>query len=157
MHRFVAGLEIPSIEFTENVQHLGLEAESLTLNMRSKEVIFQLKKGLKSSEEVVEFVEKAISYQSNQIYRDSIRLNLVETLTSYDLELAKSQFEILSKPDHEVRLKTYNRYVARWWLCKSIIYPSQRLTSLRESISQHKLSGCPRAAKILEKRLHSLI
>lgn len=144
-------------KLTENVQHLGLEAESLTLNMRSKEVIFQLKKGLKSSEEVVEFVEKAISYQSNQIYRDSIRLNLVETLTSYDLELAKSHFEMLSKPDHEVRLKTYNRYVARWWLCKSIIYPYQRLTSLRESISQHKLSGCPRAAKILEKRLHSLI
>ena len=144
-------------KLTESVQHLGLEAESLTLNMRSKEVIFQLKKGLKSSEEVVEFVEKAISYQSNQIYRDSIRLNLVETLTSYDLELAKSHFEMLSKPDHEVRLKTYNRYVARWWLCKSIIYPYQRLTSLRESISQHKLSGCPRAAKILEKRLHSLI
>ena len=144
-------------KLTESVQHLGLEAESLTLNMRSKEVIFQLKNGLKSSEEVVEFVEKAISYQSNQIYRDSIRLNLVEALTSYDLELAKSQFEMLSKPDHEVRLKTYNRYVARWWLCKSIIYPSQRLTSLRESISQHKLSGCPRAAKILEKRLHSLI
>ena len=144
-------------KITESVQHLGLESEPLSLNMRSKEVIFELKNGLKSPKEVVEFVEKAISYQSNQLYRDSIRLNLVETLTSYDLELAKLQFEMLSKPDHEIRLKTYNRYVARWWLCKSIIYPSQRLTSLRESISQHKLSGCPRAAKILEKRLHSLI
>ena len=125
--------------------------------MRSKEMIFQLKNGVKSSSEVIDFVENAIFHQTNQIYRDSIRLNLVEALTYSDLELAKSQFEMLSKPDHEVRLKTYNRYVARWWLCNSIIFPSQRLTSLRESISQHKVSGCPRAAKILEKRLHSLI
>ena len=144
-------------KLTESVQHLGSEAEALCLNMRSKEMIFQLKNGVKSSSEVIDFVENAIFHQTNQIYRDSIRLNLVEALTYSDLELAKSQFEMLSKPDHEVRLKTYNRYVARWWLCNSIIFPSQRLTSLRESISQHKVSGCPRAAKILEKRLHSLI
>tara|TARA_B100001564_G_scaffold75913_1_gene60635 strand:+ start:7768 stop:9966 length:2199 start_codon:yes stop_codon:yes gene_type:complete len=144
-------------KLTESVQHLGSEAEALSLNMRSKEMIFQLKNGVKSSSEVIDFVENAIFHQTNQIYRDSIRLNLVEALTYSDLELAKSQFEMLSKPDHEVRLKTYNRYVARWWLCNSIIFPSQRLTSLRESISQHKVSGCPRAAKILEKRLHSLI
>jgi len=144
-------------KLTESVQHLGLEAESLVLNMRSKEIIFEFKNGQKSTKEAIKFIENAISFQTNQIYKDSIRLNLVEVLTSFDLELAKTQFELLSKPDYEIRLNTYNRYVARWWLCKSIIYPSQRLTSLRESISQHKLSGCPRAAKLLERRLHSLI
>jgi DNA-binding MarR family transcriptional regulator len=144
-------------KFTESVQNLGLEAESLVLNMRSKEVIFEFKNGLKTVDDTKLFIEKAISLQTNQIYKDSIRLNFIEALTSSDIELAKVQFELLSKPDNEIRLNTYNRYVARWWLCRSIIEPSQKITSLRESISQHKLSGCPRAAKSLERRLHSLI
>jgi hypothetical protein len=125
--------------------------------MRSKEVIFEFKNGLKTVDDTKLFIEKAISLQTNQIYKDSIRLNFIEALTSSDIELAKVQFELLSKPDNEIRLNTYNRYVARWWLCRSIIEPSQKITSLRESISQHKLSGCPRAAKSLERRLHSLI
>jgi hypothetical protein len=125
--------------------------------MRSKEFIFELKNGTKSLDEAKQFIEKAILSQSNQIYKDSIRLNFIEALTSLDMELAKVQFELLGKPDDEIRLNTYNRYVARWWLCRSIIEPSQKLTSLRESISQHKLSGCPRAARVLERRLHSLI
>ena len=144
-------------KITESVQQLGLEADALTWNMRAKESIYQLRNDSKSILDTIKFIEDAISFQSNPIYRDSIRLNLVETLTLLDLDLAKTHFELLSKPDYEIRLNTYNRYVARWWLCKSIIYPSQKLTSLRESISQHKLSGCPRAAKRLEKRLHSLI
>jgi len=144
-------------KITESVQNLGLQAESLVLSMRSKEFIFELKNGTKSLDEAKQFIEKAIFLQSNQLYKDSIRLNFIEALTSLDLELAKVQFELLGKPDDEIRLNTYNRYVARWWLCRSIIEPSQKLTSLRESISQHKLSGCPRAARVLERRLHSLI
>lgn len=144
-------------KITESVQNLGLQAESLVLSMRSKEFIFELKNGTKSLDEAKQFIEKAILSQSNQIYKDSIRLNFIEALTSLDMELAKVQFELLGKPDDEIRLNTYNRYVARWWLCRSIIEPSQKLTSLRESISQHKLSGCPRAARVLERRLHSLI
>ena len=144
-------------KITESVQQLGLEADALTWNMRAKEAIYQLRNDSKSIIDTIKFIEDAISFQSNPIYRDSIRLNLVEALTPLDLDLAKTHFELLSKPDYDIRLNTYNRYIARWWLCKSIIYPSQKLTSLRESISQHKLSGCPRAAKRLEKRLHSLI
>lgn len=144
-------------KITESVQNLGLQAESLVLSMRSKEFIFELKNGTKSLDEAKQFIEKAILSQSNQIYKDSIRLNFIEALTSLDMELAKVQSELLGKPDDEIRLNTYNRYVARWWLCRSIIEPSQKLTSLRESISQHKLSGCPRAARVLERRLHSLI
>ena len=144
-------------KITESIQNLGLEAEPLVLNMRSKEIIFEFKNGLKSVEETKQFLERAISVQTNHLYKDSIRLNFVEALTPSNIELAKVQFELLSQPDYDIRLNTYNRYVARWWLCKSIIEPSNRLTSLRESISQHKLSGCPRAAKSLERRLHSLI
>ena len=95
--------------------------------------------------------------QTNQIYSDSIRLNLVETLIPIDLKLAKEQFILLRKPDDSIRSDTYYRYAARWWLCKSYFYPSEKLTCLRESISIHKTAGCSRAAKTLESKLHSLI
>jgi len=144
-------------KLTESVTNLGLDAEALFFNLRSKEEMFRLKNDIITIDNAVESVELAISRQTNSLYSDSIRLNLVETLISKDLELAKHHFGLLSKPKTEIKFNTYQRYVARWWLCNSMFNPLEKLKCLRESISQHRISGCPRAAKTLEKRLHQLI
>ncbi|MAV42869.1 MAG: hypothetical protein CMA30_00120 [Euryarchaeota archaeon] len=149
----VSGAEKLSI----SVGELGLEAESLMLVLRSKQQIFRLKNNEVSIQETIEFIDHAVSLQTNQIYSDSIRLNLVETLIPIDLKLANEQFQLLREPDDSIRSDTYYRYAARWWLCRSYLYPSEKLTCLRESISIHKTAGCSRAAKTLESKLHSLI
>jgi hypothetical protein len=50
-----------------------------------------------------------------------------------------------------------HRLHARWWTCKSNLEPSLRQIALKEAITQHRAAGCPRAANILEARLHSLL
>ena len=110
-----------------SVGELGLEAESLMLVLRSKQQIFRLKNNEVSIQETIEFIDHAVSLQTNQIYSDSIRLNLVETLIPIDLKLANEQFQLLRKPDDSIRSDTYYRYAARWWLCRSYLYPSDIL------------------------------
>ena len=144
-------------KFSLSVGELGLEAESLMLILRSKQQIFRLKNNEISIEETIQFIEDAVSSQTNLIYSDSIRLNLVEALIPVDIKLANEQFKLLRKPEDDIKSNTYYRYVARWWLCKSYFSPTEKLTCLRESISVHKTAGCTRAAKILESRLHSFV
>ena len=140
-----------------SVGELGLEAESLMLILRSKQQIYRLKNSNVSIQETVEFIDNAVVSQSNQIYSDSIRLNLVEALIPIDLNIAREQFALIQAPNDDFKSDTYYRYAARWWLCKSYMFPTEKLTCLRESIAIHKTAGCTRAAKTLEKRLHSLI
>ena len=140
-----------------SVSKLGQDAESLMLMLRSKEIIYRLKNNDASIQETIQFIEKAVSSQTNQIYSDSIRLNLVETLIPIDSKLANQQFQLLKKPNEDSKSDTYYRYTARWWLCKSYIDSLEKLTCLRESISVYKKAGCTRAAKILESRLHSFV
>ena len=125
--------------------------------MQSKVIIYRLKNNDASIQETIQFIEKAVSSQTNQIYSDSIRLNLVETLIPIDSKLANQQFKLLKKPNEDSKSDTYYRYTARWWLCKSYIDSLEKLTCLRESISVYKKAGCTRAAKILESRLHSFV
>ncbi len=140
-----------------SVSELGQDAESLMLMLRSKEIIYRLKNNDASIQETIQFIENAVSSQTNQIYSDSIRLNLVEALIPIDSKLANQQFKLLKKPNEDSKSDTYYRYTARWWLCKSYIDPLEKLTCLRESISVYKKAGCTRAAKILESRLHSFV
>ncbi len=146
-----------AMKLTNTLDKLGIDAETLVLNLHSKEDIFRLRSNQISLEEAIKSIEKAVLKQNNPLYINSIRLNLVEALIPIDLEIAKQQFDLLTGIDSNLRFNTYQRYVARWWLCKSILYPHERLSCLRESISQHRTSGCSRAAKALEKRLHELI
>ena len=144
-------------QLSSSVGELGLDAESLIFNLRSKEIIYRLKNKDVSIQETIQFIDKAVSVQDNQIYSDSIRLNLVEALIPIDSKLASQQFKLLSKPNDDLKSDTYYRYTARWWFCKSYIEPQEKLSCLRESISIFKKAGCIRAAKNLESRLHSFI
>ena len=98
-------------QLSSSVGELGLDAESLIFNLRSKEIIYRLKNKDVSIQETIQFIDKAVSVQNNQIYSDSIRLNLVEALIPIDSKLASQQFKLLSKPNDDLKSDTYYRYM----------------------------------------------
>jgi len=131
--------------------------DALILGLEAKSSLVEAKKNPHLFIAAIERTKHALTQQSSSIHRDSLRLTLVEALIEHDLEQAKVQFLQVSKPKISPNSVLLHRLHARWWICKSNLEPSLRQIALKEAITQHRAAGCPRAANILEARLHSLL
>ena len=95
--------------------------------------------------------------QPSRVHRDSLLLSLTETLLETAPELAKDVFSQVTKPNSSPNSILLHRLHARWWHCKSYLQSSLQKVALKEAITQFRAAGCPRAAKILEAKIHSLL
>ena len=135
---------------------IGGLAQPLLQSMAAKATLLKAK----SASEVAQGLEEmhlAIAAQTNTIRADALRLALVEHLQERDAVKAKEIFDTIAAPKRSANNATLHRINARWWTCKSHLQSSMRRVALREAITQHRAAGCPRAAKMLETQLHSLL
>ena len=88
---------------------------------------------------------------------ESLKLRFVEVLFADNIELAKTRFNQLTKPDKFTRSNTSIRYSARWWLAHSKIFSSSSKSSLRESLMKFREAGCSNVAVELESKFHTQV
>ena len=131
--------------------------DALILGLEAKASLVEAKKNPHQFAAAIERTKRALAHQSSTIHRDSLRLTLVEALLESDIDQAKIEFLQVSTPNSAPNSVLLHRLHARWWMCKSNLEPSLRQIALKEAITQHRAAGCPRAANILEARLHSLL
>jgi len=131
--------------------------DALILGLEAKACLVEAKNNPHQLSAAIERTKQALAQQSSVIHRDSLRLTLVEALIEQDIEQAKVQFLQVSKPNLSPNSVLLHRLHARWWMSKSNLEPALRQIALKEAITQHRAAGCPRAANILEARLHSLL
>ena len=80
-----------------------------------------------------------------------------EQIIESNLDEASKIFTRLTKPNLLPRSSPALRYCARWWLVKAKISKNVDKSSLKESITRYRQSGCHNAAKELESKLHSML
>ena len=131
-------------------------AQPLLQGMEAKAALFATKSSDAASLDT-DRMQEAIEAQTNSIRADALRLSLVEQLIGLDDIKAKQMFNLIKEPAQTATSATLHRLHARWWTCKAKLQPNMRRIALREAITQHRAAGCPRAAKTLEARLHSLL
>ncbi len=136
---------------------IGGVDDALVLGLEAKSALIKAKQTGKNFSEAVKITRRAIEQQTSTIHRDSLRLALVESLLGGDNEQAKAEFLFVSQPDESEKSILHHRLHARWWMCKSDLEPSLRQIALKEAITKYRAAGCPRAANILEARLHSML
>jgi len=136
---------------------VGRVDDAIVLGLEAKASLVEAKKNPHLFTAAIERTKRALTHQSNAIHRDSLRLTLVEVLFERDLEQAKIEFLQVTKPKSSPNSVLLHRLYARWWMCQSNLEPSLRQIALKEAIAQHRAAGCPKAANILEARLHSLL
>jgi len=131
--------------------------DALILGLEAKASLVEVKKNPHHLATAIDRTKRALTHQSNPLHRDSLRLTFVESLLEHDLSQAKIEFLQASKPNSAPNNVLLHRLHARWWTCQSKLEPSLRQIALKEAITQHRAAGCPRAANLLEARLHSLL
>lgn len=131
--------------------------DAFVLGLEAKASLLEAEKNPHHLATAIERTQRALAHQTSSVHRDSLRLTFVEALIEHDLEQAKSEFLQVTKPNSALNNVLLHRLHARWWTCKSNLEPSLRQIALKEAITQHRAAGCPRAANILEARLHSLL
>jgi len=131
--------------------------DAFVLGLEAKASLVEAKKNPHHFASAIERTKRALAHQSSPLHRDSLRLTFVEALFEHDLDQAKIEFLQVSKPNSDPNHVLLHRLHARWWMCKSNLEPTLRQIALKEAITQHRAAGCPRAANILEARLHSLL
>ena len=141
------------LDSIESIQH---NQNPICLSMQSKLKIYQYDHGIIDFEAVVESVQSNCAVIDNKLMSDSLRLKLIESIIESNLEEASKMFTRLTKPNLLPRSSPALRYCARWWLAKSKISKNLDKSSLKESITRYRESGCHNAAKALESKLHSM-
>ena len=141
------------LDSIESIQH---NQNPICLSMQSKIKIYQYDHGIIDFEAVVESVQSNCAVIDNKLMSDSLRLKLIESIIESNLEEASKMFTRLTKPNLLPRSSPALRYCARWWLAKSKISKNLDKSSLKESITRFRESGCHNAAKALESKLHSM-
>ena len=136
---------------------IGGVDDALVLGLESKAALVKSKGNSKTFSEAIKLTRKAIEQQTNPVHRDSLRLTLVEALLEHDEEQANAEFLFVSRPDESSKNMIQHRLHARWWMCTSHLEPSLRQVALKEAITKYRAAGCPRAANMIEARLHSLL
>ena len=136
---------------------IGGVDDALVLGLEAKAALFKAKANNHSVSKAVQLTRRAIEQQTNSIHRDSLRLTLVEALLDHDKEQANAEFLFISKPDESAKSILHHRLHARWWMFTSHLEPSLRQVALKEAIAKYRAAGCPRAANMLEARLHSML
>ena len=134
---------------------VGSIDDTIILNLRTKEVIAKYLSESMVIGEVGTLVDANCQMMENTLMADSLRLRLIELLLEENLELAKTRFAQLTKPEGFSRTNTTIRYSARWWLLHSKIYPNSAKSSLREALVRYREAGCINASIELEKLFHS--
>ncbi len=130
---------------------------ALVLGLEAKASLVEAKKNPHLFTAAIERTQRALAHQSSRLHCDSLRLTLVEILLESDIGLAKTEFLQVTKPTHAPNNVLLHRLHARWWTCRSNLEPSHQQIALKEAITQYRAAGCPRAANLLEARLHSLL
>ena len=136
---------------------IGGVDDALVLGLEAKSALFKAKGDTQSLSKAIKITRRAIEQQTNTIHRDSLRLTLVEALLDHDKEQAKAEFLFVSKPDESAKSSLHHRLHARWWMYTSHFESSLRQVALKEAITKYRAAGCPRAANLLEARLHSML
>ncbi len=131
--------------------------DSTVVSLRAKQAIYEFETNSKTIEETYDIVEASCQLIDNALLSESLKLKMIESITSYDLVRSSNLFSQLIPPDRFARTKTSLRYCARWWLLHAKFNPESEKSSIKESIARFRESGCHNAAKQLESQLHSLI
>ena len=142
------------LDSIESIQH---NQNPICLTMQSKLKIYQYNHGIIDFESVVESVQSNCAIIDNTLMSDSLKLKLIESIIESNLDEASEMFTRLTKPNLLPRSSPALRYCARWWLVKSKISKNLDKSSLKESITRYRESGCHNAAKELESKLHSML
>ncbi|DAC61028.1 MAG TPA: hypothetical protein D7I03_01305, partial [Candidatus Poseidoniales archaeon] len=145
------------LEIIESMSNIGSVDDSIIIHLQTKEVIAKYLFGTKTLDEVTNFVDANCQQIDNQLMAESLKLRLVEVLFADNLELAKTRFNQLTKPDKFTRSNTSIRYSARWWLAHSNIFSSSSKSSLRESLMKFREAGCGNIAAELESKFHTQV
>ena len=142
------------LDSIESIQH---NQNPIYLSMQSKLKIYQYEHGIIDFESVVESVQSNCAIIDNGLMSESLKLKLIESVIESNLDEASKMFTQLTKPNLLPRSSPALRYCARWWLVKSKISKNLDKSSLKESITRYRESGCHNAAKELESKLHSML
>jgi len=151
-NNFPTGLEI-----IESMSNIGSIDDSIIIHLQTKEAIAKYLLGTKTLDEVTNFVEANCQQIDNLLMAESLKLRFVEVLFADNIEVAKTHFNQLTKPDKFSRSNTSIRYSARWWLAHSKIFSSSSKSSLRESLMKFREAGCSNVAAELESKFHTQV
>ena len=149
---FTTGLEI-----IESMSNIGSIDDSIIIHLQTKEAIAKYLLGAKTLDEVTNFVDANCQQIDNLLMAESLKLRFVEVLFTDNIEVAKTRFNQLTKPDKFTRSNTSIRYSARWWLAHSKIFSSSSKSSLRESLMKFREAGCGNVAVELESKFHTQV
>lgn len=142
------------LDSMESIQH---NQDPIYLTMQSKLKIYEYDNGIIDFKSVVETVQSNCAIIDNTLMAESLKLKLIESIIESNLDEASKMFHRLTKPNSLPRSSPALRYCARWWLVKSQISKNSDKSSLKESITRYRESGCHNAAKELESKLHSML
>ena len=138
----------------ESIEH---NRDPVYLSMQTKIKIYEYDNGICDLSTVVEMVQSNCAIIDNILMSESLKLKLIESLITSNLDEASEMFNQLTKPNQLPRSSPALRYCARWWLAKSEISKNSQKSSLKESIARYRQAGCHNAAKDLESKLHSML
>ena len=141
-----------------NLSSISKYDSTLVRGLEAKSYLHQsIDNPLTNWEDVYSATIEVANLQTNRIHRDSLLLSLTESLLEVAPELAKKSFLQITKPNSSPGSLLLHRLHARWWYCNSNLQPSLQRVALKEAITQFRAAGCPRAAKVLEAKIHSLL
>ncbi|MBT61368.1 MAG: hypothetical protein CMA63_07460 [Euryarchaeota archaeon] len=131
--------------------------DALMLGLQAKANLVLAKEVPSQLEAAIQLTNKALAKQTHSVHRTALQLFMVETLIAFDPDRARVVFDGIELPNDVTSIVIHHRISARWWYCKSKLYPSTALASLKEAITLHRAAGCSRAARLLEAEMHAML